>query len=338
MKRFISWRLAQTLAASTIVGLCAVATSGSALAQSKHIKIGSSQPSSSHYALAVALGESVTKGTNGAMAVDVLQTGGSVDNIKLLMRNEIAFGIAAGGAQFNAYSGSGPFKGAAYSKLRAMFVYSTTPVIMAVRADSGIKSVYDLEGKSFNAGLAGSSTERETRSALAALGVKPKFYSASLDDAINAMKDNRIVGFTKSAASLSTPDASVLDVSALLKIQVLPLPDPDKVLAHDATLMIATVPAGVYASQGQTGPMKVFGHTSGYATSSDVDKATIYAAFKGIVENKQLQETVFPAVKKSDYLELTVELASIPLHAGVVQYLREKGINVPARLVPPEAR
>jgi len=308
-----------------------------AFAQSVHIKIGTSNPSSSHYGLAVAYAESVAKGTNDGIIVDVLQTGGSIDNIKLLIREEVSFGIAAGGAQYFAYSGTGSFEGAAYPKLRAMFVYNTTPVIMAVRADSGITSVYDLEGQPFNAGLAGSSTERETRSAFEALGITPKYYSASLDDAINAMKDNRIVGFTKSAASLVNPDASVLDVSSLLDIRVLPLPEPDKVLAHDPTLMIATIPAHVYADQGQTEEMKVFGHTSGYATSTNVDADLIYRAFKAIMENKDMQTAVFKSVGDNHYPTLTAQLASIPIHAGVVRYLREAGIAIPDRLVPPEA-
>ncbi len=316
----------------------ALVTPGVAGAQTKSIKIGSSNPSSSHYALAIALAESVKAGTKGRVTADVIQSGGSVANIKLLRRGEIAFGIAAGGNQYQAYTGTGPFEGAAYPDLRTFLLYSITPVVMVVRADSGVKTVYDLNGKRFNAGISGSSTERETRSALGALGIKPDYYSASLDDAMSEMKDRRIVGFTKSAASLTSPDGSVLDVSALLDIRVLEVPETDKILKADPTLIITTVPAGVYEKQGQTGPMKVFGHVSGYASSKTVDTEIIYQAYKAIVENKEIQVKAFPGVKEADYLETTVGLANIPLHAGVIKYLREKGVSVPDRLVPPEAR
>ncbi len=328
-----------TRALAVAMVVCALAAPGAAGAQAtRTIKIGSSNPSSSHYALSVALGESIRVGTEGRIVADIIQSGGSIANMKLLRRGEIAFGIADGASQHHAYHGSGAFEGAIYPDVRTFFLYNVTPVILVVRADSGVKTVYDLNGKRFNAGLSGSATERETRSAFEALGVKPNYYSASLDDAIDAMKDKRIVGFTKSAASISSPDGSVLDAGALLDIRVLVIPEPEKIVKHDPTLIITTVPAGVYEKQGQPGAFTVFGHVSGYATTKQIDPEIVYRSFRAIVENKDMQVKVFPGVKASDYLKMTVEMTSIPLHAGVVRYLKEKGVSVPDKLVPPEAR
>jgi TRAP transporter TAXI family solute receptor len=319
----------------TGLALAAFAAPGGVWAQ--QIKIGSSPASSSHYGLAVALGESVKLGTGGKMTADVLQTNGSVANIKLLQRNEIAYGIAAGGIQYQAFHGVGPFEGAAYKDIRTFFLYNTTPVMIVVREDSGVKTVHDLNGRRFNAGIQGSGTEREVRAVLESVGVKPDYYSASLDDAMNAMKDNRIVGLAKSAAGLTSPDGSILDLSALIKVRVLPIPDAEKVMQSHPTLMVATVPMGVYEKQGQTAPLKVQAHASGYATSTKVSADVIYQSLKSIIANKEMQEKVFPAVKGVDYADTTIELANIPLHAGVIRLFKEMGKTIPTNLIPPEA-
>ncbi len=332
MIRNLCRTIVPVLAGVAIAGLVAPSD-----VSAQQIKIGSSNPSSSHYGLAVALAESVKLGTKGGIVVDVLQTGGSVANIKLLQRNEIAWGIAAGGAQYQSYHGIGPFEGAAYKDIRTFFLYNVTPVVIVVREDSGIKTVKDLNGKRFNAGIQGSSTEREVRAILETLGVKPDFYSASLDDAMNAMKDNRIVGLAKSAAGTSSPDGSILDLSALIKVRVLSLPDPERVMKEHPTMLIATVPVGVYEKQGQTAPLKLQAHASGYATSTKVSADIVYRSLKAIIENKELQEKVFPAVKQVDYVNTTLELGSIPLHAGVIRLFKEMGKTIPTNLIPPEA-
>jgi len=52
-------------------------------------------------------------------------------------------------------------------------------------------------------------------------------------------------------------------------------------------------------------------------------------------EGKKLLDAAFPNGAKQDVIQLTLN-AKTPLHAGTVQYLHEKGIEVPADLIPPE--
>ena len=78
-------------------------------------------------------------------------------------------------------------------------------------------------------------------------------------------------------------------------------------------------------------------------TTSDLPEWAGYEIFKAVHEHKAEQVAVYPKAGIFDYTQDTVtylaglsETNPIPLHAGSVRYLKEQGIEVPERLIPPE--
>lgn len=315
---------------SVILAACGSEATGSS---NSVLKVGATPSSTSHYSYFVALANSINKGTNGKIKVDVVETSASLDNLRLMSRGDIDFGLVTSYVQFDAYNGVGLFANAKpYKELRSFITYSVAPVPIYVRADSGIESVYDLNGKKFNAGVSGSSTAEEVKLMLSTLGIKPDYVDASLDDAMEMIKNKEIVGYSISASSVKSPDASVLSLSTLIDIKVLGFSkeDAEKIEKNNPNLIRYEIPANVYDNQPK--PLAVFGHTSSVAVSTNLPEDVVYEMFKATVENKAMQEEAFPSVKNYDYLNFIIESSTIPIHPGVIRYLEEQGIEVPEKL------
>ena len=70
------------------------------------------------------------------------------------------------------------------------------------------------------------------------------------------------------------------------------------------------------------------------ATDKDLPADVIYRIMKVTYDNKK---TLIAAHKAAKFLAMERVLVSpVPIHAGAVRYYREKGLKVPAKLVPPE--
>jgi TRAP-type uncharacterized transport system substrate-binding protein len=82
----------------------------------------------------------------------------------------------------------------------------------------------------------------------------------------------------------------------------------------------------------------MYGNTFGLATRADkISRQDGFQIAKVLFEDTKRVKTAYPALP-DNLVELTLKYSSIPLHAGVVDYLKQKGVNVPANLIPPEAK
>lgn len=309
------------------------ANSGGESGKKVILKAGAPPASSSAYSYYVALANSVKEGTKGKINVDVVETGASVDNIRLFKRGDIDFGTVTNSTQFDSYYGEGVFaKDEPYKDLRMFIPYSISPIALVVRADSKIESVYDLEGKKFNAGVAGSSTAEEVKLMLGTLGIEPDYVEATLEDAIEMVKNREIVGLAKTASAVDTPDASILNLSTLIDLKVLGFTkeDADKIQNKHPKLLKFEVPANVYENQSE--PLNAIGLVGAVAAPTTLSEETAYEMFKAIVENKEMQEEAYPTLKELDYFETIIQTSTIPIHPGVIKYLEENGVEVPEKL------
>ena len=81
---------------------------------------------------------------------------GSVFNINAIRRGLLNFGVAQSDRNWQAYNGAANWKKKPFKGLRSVFSVHAETVMLATRADSGIKSVGDLRGKRVNIGNPGS--------------------------------------------------------------------------------------------------------------------------------------------------------------------------------------
>jgi TRAP transporter TAXI family solute receptor len=292
--------------------------------------VGATSASSSHYGYFVAASQVINKNVPGIEA-SVVETGATADNLRRFSRRQIDIGMITTNTQSEAYYGQ-----ALYAKnpvkTKILWVYVVAPQNVVVRKDAHVARLADLNGKRFNAGIKGSSTEQTTHAILKALKVAPDFVPGSTGDIVTAVKDNRVAGYVKSGAGLLL-DASSRDIATLTPINVVSL-DANQaatIAKEFPSLVVIDVPAGAAAKE--VGAYKTWGFAVGCAAGLDMDTDTAYRIVKAICEDKTQQAAAFADVKGADFMDMTLKYSSSPLHPGAIKYFRERGAVIPDRLI-----
>jgi TRAP transporter TAXI family solute receptor len=319
---------------ATALVLLLAGFSGNALAQTKkQVVIGATSSASSVFVYFVSLAKAINQHAPDLNAT-VVETGATVDNLRRLERGQIDLGLATGETTALKFAGEGPFAGAANPKLRTLIVFDDLAHMYVVRADAGIHGFRDLEGKPFNAGINGSATEFTTTTMFQILGIKIQPFKGTTGDAVNAIKDRRIVGYAKAGVR----DASILDVMATTPVNFLSFTEEEEKLLKPKMpkgILWYTLPKDLYPGVGE---IRTFGLAPGIITTTafPADEAQAVLA----AQDKAFEQiaAAYPNIAGQNLWAKTVEGAGAPLHAGTVKFLREKGIAIPPDLVPPEAK
>jgi TRAP transporter TAXI family solute receptor len=307
--------------------------------------MGSTRTISSSYPQCVAQGEVINKYAPG-VAVTVVETGASLDNLQRLRTGDIGIGscITNDGAAMS-YKGFGKFD-TPDKDLRFYFIYLMNIVHLTVREDSGITKLEELTGKKFHAGMVGAGSTYNTKEILSALNIKPNYFVGSLADAVAAMKDNRIVGYSKAGAGFGAIDATTMDIMTRTKVRILSFTDEQMKIALKARpgLFYGKEPAGTIKGYYKDHPeINSFANGLSLYSRNNVPQEHGYQIMKAIVEHF---DEILPTIPKTARMDpvkdtlkyglQTAEMVGLPLHAGVVQYLQEIGQEVPSILIPPE--
>jgi len=305
-------------------------------AATKFLTIGSTSTSSSHYSYFVAIAKIINENIPGVNAT-VVATGASVDNVKRMAKGQADLGLVTLDAGYMAYHGVGSWKDAPVKKQRILWLYMTTAVHFAVREDSGVKTLYDLNKKKFHPGMRGSASEAAAMAIFKILGIEPEYHRGDTADAVAAVKDNRTVGICKSGLGKGL-DASIMDITTSTPIRVLEFTDKEikKVNAEMPYLSWTTVPAGTIKGMGE---FKTLANVNFVMGVEDIPEEIAYKMVKAICADMATQEAAFPAMKGLNIPKGTLEAATsvsnpIPLHLGSVKYFNEIGLRVPEDLIP----
>jgi uncharacterized protein len=238
---------------------------------------------------------------------------------------------------YEVFHGLGKWQGNPHPEFRWIWTYSLNLITITVRRDSGVKSIWDLEGKPFHPVGRGSSCEAVIKNSFKVLGIKPDYFHGSWDDARMHMVDNRIVGLAKPASGVGTPDALIMEIQATTPINLLAFSkeDAEKIKDQYPYYLFMDLLPDVYKDQSSR--VLCIGQVSGAITTTKLMTPEVgYKVFKAIFEGVGYQAAAFSAIKGWDICEKTAQGAPIPIHAGSVKYLREKKYEVPVKLIPPE--
>jgi TRAP transporter TAXI family solute receptor len=308
---------------------CVSLTPSLTQAQTKKLLIGTTSSSSSFYGYFVAVSQLLNKELPG-IETTVVETGATMDNLRRMERNQIDFGIVTTNVMYHADKGTDSFKGKKHPA-KLLWIYSIAPQNIIVRKDSGVTDITQLAGKRFNPGLRGSGTERAVDRAFEVLNIKPDMVRGSTGEIVDAIKDNRVIGYGKSGVGFKL-DASTREIAAFTPINVLGINKEQVALINKEMpeVSIVTVPAD--ASQG-TPEYTIFGFGVAAAATDALDVETAYRIVKAISEDKTVQAAAFSDVKGVNLPERTIKYATSPLHPGAIKYFKELGLEIPARLI-----
>lgn len=301
-------------------------------AYAEDILFGSTSASSSHYGYIVAVGKLINESGTGLNAT-VVETGAAMDNIRRMERGQMDLGIITTNVVQHAVAGTHEFEGKPQD-LQTLWVYVLTPQNVIMRSDSGIESLEELNGVRLNPGIKGSATETTTEAVLDVLGIKPDYVRGSTTDIVDSIKDNRLPGYVKSGTPTAL-DSSSMDLATATELRVLGLTSEqaDKVRAEMPDLSVIDVAAGV--AEGVPA-YTTWSFGVGIAAPSTMSEETAYQIVKAVMEDKNVQGNAMASIKDADLAQMTLDYATVPLHAGAVRWFEENGHTVPDRLKPTE--
>jgi TRAP transporter TAXI family solute receptor len=254
----------------------------------------------------------------------VQATKASVENLILLQqaRGEIAFTL--GDSLKAAWEGDeeAGFK-AKLNKLRTIGAIYPNYIQIVATADSGIKTLADLKGKSLSVGAPKSGTELNSRAILAAAGLSYKDMGKveylPFAESVDLMK-NRQLNATLQSAGLGV--ASLRDLSTSTDITVVSVPKEvvDKI---GPPFVAVKIPANTYNGQDKDVPTAAV--INYLVTSSAVSDDLAYQMTKLIYDSLPELANAHAAGKEIK-LEAAVAGSPVPLHPGALRYYKEKGL------------
>ena len=315
--------------AAVVATTCLALAPFAAHAQTKKLLIGTTSSSSSHYGYFVAVSQLVNKQLPG-VDTTVVETGATMDNLRRMSRKQVDFALVTTNVIHHANAGTGDFAGKPDTS-RLLWIYSIAPQNAIVRKDAGVASLDALKGKKFNTGLKGSATEKTTDAVFALLGIQPDVVRGSTGEIVDAVKDNRVIGYVKSGAGLKI-DASTREIATFTPINILGLNKDQQVKLEKAMPELSMVEVPADDKLG-TAAYTTWGFGVGAAAAAEMDEETAYRIVKAVCEDKTVQAGAFADTAGVDMAEMTLKYASSPLHPGAIRYFKERGLTVPARLI-----
>lgn len=307
------------------------ASAGMPAPKDQYYSMGTSSAGGTLFALGGAMA-SIVKKQVPQIKITPEITGGSVDNIKLLMNKKIEMALSSSQPCYEGYMGVGKFaetgKVTNYSALASghQIVFQ-----LYTLKKSGIKSIRDLKGKRVSLGASGSDGNVVGKIVLEAHGLKmsqdwrPEYLSHG--DGPGALRDGRVDAVLIVSP---TPTSAVTDITSTHADEVVfLLPEPqilDAILKEHPYWGKAVIPGGVYRGHPNT-QQGSFSMATYFIARNDVDNATAYWTIKTVLENNaELGRANALGKFWTKEIALAPVKGVIPIHPGAEAYFKEIGI------------
>ena len=311
-------------------GLATVALMApAAMAQEEFITIGTGGVTGVYYPTGGAICRLVNQGRRDhGIRCSVESTGGSVYNINTIREGELEFGVAQSDWQYHAYNGSSSFEDAGpFEDLRAVFSVHPEPFTVVARADSGITSIMDLQGKRVNIGNPGSGQRGTMEVLMEALGWTTDDFALATElkaaEQSAALCDNQIdaMVYTVGHPSGSISEATTACDSVLVEVSGEAV---DQLIADNPFYRSAVIPGGMY--RGNDNDVTTFGVGATFVSSASVSEDVVYTLVKSVFDNIEDFKGLHPAFANLEPAEMATAGLSAPLHDGAAKYFREAGL------------
>jgi TRAP transporter TAXI family solute receptor len=313
-------------------------TASLASAKDQYIRLGCGGPGGSWFKMVGGLSSLYNKKIEN-VNVSAVSSGGSVALMRLIRKGELEATFTHTLTAYDSWNGVGKFeKEGAYKGIRMMTGMYESVHHFVVREDSGIKSMGELAGKRVNVGSPGSGSAANSTIILEGLGLydQVKINNLSFGDAGRAVGDGQMDALGMSGAPMS----AVVTLEASRKIRVLGFSDAEfkKIFAKSPFYYKTTLPAGVYKSWNQ--PTDLIAFQVYWIAHEKFDPEAVYKMLKVAYDpaNKDYLKSVHRQFGGMSAALQPMKGLGIPLHPGAVKYWKEKGMDIPAELIPPEMK
>ena len=254
--------------------------------------------------------------------VDMIASGGSVLNTRRLASGEADLTMSYSTHLWECFNGEGIMKGRPSDNPRIMFEIYKSDHYFVTLANSGIKSMKDLEGKRIVLGSPGSGSSDNSRFTLRTLGIKAIESELAFGEAAQALAEGKVDAMGMSGS----PAAGIVELAATRDIYIIPFTDEelDKLVAAGPFFSKGVMPANTY--DGQTKDLPVFMFTVYQVASKNVPADDVYEMMKVCFspEGQEYLGAVHPNWKSMGNDPELVEALGIPYHPGAERFWREQ--------------
>lgn len=295
------------------------------LAQKKRISIGGASKGGTFYPLAVGMAEIINKYLPEYNAI-ALETGGALENIRLLSKGEIEIGMANARDSTLGFKGEKPFT-SPLKNIRVGFFLGNFILHIVSLEKSNIKKVEDLKGKVVNVGPPGSivASTMDAILRLHNLSIKDiKVRHLGYSESMEAIAD----GMIDAAALYSLiPSPAINSLAVRHKIRLVSC---DQKILEAASSKENIVPLFIppESYKGQTEGAFAWAVLSGTYYNEATSEEDVYKWTKIILEHKDELQKVHPMGKNARLLtKKELEISPVPIHPGVIKYAKEVGVS-----------
>ena len=318
--------------ACVILTLCIVlAIAGPVAAKTQFVSLGTGGTGGIYYPYGGGVAEIWSKYVKDVKAVAEV-TGASVENVKLAHKGETVIGEVMGDVADAGLNGTGKFKGKKHNILSLAIMYPNLLQVVTLKK-SGITNIEQIKGRNISSGSPGSGTNFMAEVVFKALDIPLKSYKdsrLSFTESANALRDGTIdVGVW----SVGPGTSSILDLATTHNIHIISFtPEQSKkIVAANSKYSSVELAGGVYRVADKA--VSTIGVWNVMICQASLDTNLVYNLAKALFEHNDYLMKIHPSAAYTTP-ENAVKYSPIPLHPGTVKYLKEKGVAVPAKLIP----
>lgn len=262
------------------------------------------------------------------VSVNYVESGGSAENVGRIFQEDWQLGFADNGTANLAVNGELPdLDGQALDNLGWIGNLYPEALHVVVRADSGIDSIEDLEGKTIAVGDVGSGTRITSDKVLEAYGLEEGDYTPEETDfgsSTEMLADNQI---DATMFVVGTPVGGLTQLSATTDVKLLDVSEEVAATVEDSGSETAyDIPTDAYDFlEEDVSTVAVF--ASLIASTTQVSEELGYEITKLTFENAD--DITVEASQFISLDEAVLGIGDIPLHPGAQKYFEEQGVELP---------
>lgn len=259
-------------------------------------------------------------------------TAGGQENITLVGTGQAQMGIVAAPDLHEAFYGEGLWKDKKQDNFR--IIGATFEAVMQVTTleKSPIKKFEDLAGKTLSLGSPTSSSTGFMERLLQTTGLNVNKKYIPGGDAATAMKDGQLDAYNW-GPTVPAPDTT--DLLTTTKIRLIDLGTPIEksgFLKKYPYYYPYTIKAGTY--KGIDYDVPTVATATFWIVKKDLDEQMVYEFTKLAYENNDALTKAWGPLKMMKPDASVLKGIDVPLHPGAAKYWKEKGVQIPAEVMP----
>lgn len=259
--------------------------------------------------------------------VELKATAGSAANLRLLTGEYLQLAIAQGDLAQDAYNQTGIFADEEETRgFGAVAALYTEACQVVVRADSGIQSIEDLQGKTVSIGAEESGSEQNALQILSAYGLNDKMVdmvNLNYEDAAAQLKAGKVDAIFM---TVGAPSPVLTELAGECGVRLLNVDGAaaQRLQSAYSAYSAVTLPAGTYP--GQDTDVQTVGVKAVLLASDEVPAKQVQQLTELLFSNRESLEEQLGI--QLDAEPDAVEGVGIPFHAGAAAYYKAAGITV----------